>query len=179
MLRIAKSINLFVEEAELSQIRADHESLGGTSFETILDRKRKRLWRIGQVANYGEDFYAFYEHLLHLATLIPHLDIRPIGLRDVQGSPAPVYTMTYIEGTKPSMIEITEHLNRAGWTCCPQNEFTFVNEIGMRMQRASANNFLRTHSGELVPIDVDISMPSTWPPSWTTEWTIETQGTTR
>jgi Serine/Threonine/Tyrosine Kinase found in polyvalent proteins len=167
----AKKSGLAIPEKDIADIRSGSKDIGGVEHEVHIDQKSGRVYKMNRRGEFGlgGNVHDYLDRLDAANKLWPELDHKVHGFTSdpKTGKAQAVVSMKRIEGEHPSQEEIGNWFQKNGWEPAEAYEGGFVPKAseslnwrdphtGTIIKDAHEANMIKTKSGKMVPIDVDI-----------------------
>lgn len=161
--REAKSIlkwgadsNRILRSESLHRLLQDCKKLAGQSEHTVfLAQAQQRVVKFTLPPNFGAQGSILYLKNIEACNRIFGDDIWFHGILPTKQGPAFVISQPYVEGTQPTDAEVAKWFLDQGYQSTGHNRW-FQPDTGVEIADAHTGNLIKTSTGELVPIDLQV-----------------------
>ncbi len=165
VLKMANDGGFFISPEDLNFIKTS-DNVGGAEHDVYRDEKSGRYWKVTNI-DFGDPemnfmVRAYLKRIDNVGKVWPELDYYIHGITvDSDGALRIVTSMVEIVGVHPDDDEIDDYFIRNGWVPGPSQwkdpvtDTVIIDTVPF--------NFIKTQSGKIVPIDVDIVLGSKMP----------------
>lgn len=167
----AQKAGLFIPRDKLPESILKGKNIGGTEHNVYLDKNNDRVYKMSKGNRFGQtefgkdvDIHDYLNRITILNKMWPELGIKFHGItRDQTGTPQTLISMSHIKGSHPEERELQDYLRGNGWKRVSERGDNWVNRRnGIKIGDVNHENFIKTSSGKIVPIDVYAERTSWW-----------------
>jgi DNA ligase (NAD+) len=148
--------NRILGSESLHRLLQDWKKLAGQSEHTVfLAEEFRRVVKFTLPPNFGAQGSILYLRNIEASNRIFGDDIWFHGILPTKQGPAFVISQPYVEGTEPTVQEVTDWFINQGYLSKGHNRWVHP-ETGVEIADAHTGNLIKTSTGELVPIDLQV-----------------------
>jgi DNA ligase (NAD+) len=145
-----------VETEGIHRLLRDWTKLGGQSEHTVFHiEELSRIVKFTIPPNFGAQGSLLYIANIDASNRLFGDDIVLHGILPSEQGPAFLISQPYVEGTEPTLAEIADWFTAQGYHLTGHNRW-FHKTTGIDIADAHTGNLIKTSTGELVPIDLQI-----------------------
>jgi len=140
---------------DLFKVIENWQDLGGQSEHTVFHiRELERVIKFTLPPHFGAQGGIGYLENIEASNRLFGDSIRFHGILNTDKGPAFVISQPYVDGTEPTAEEVAAWFEANGYRSIGHNRWK--NDLGTEIADAHVGNLIKTKSGELVPIDLQI-----------------------
>lgn len=156
LLKLAENNRLYIHPSSIARITGGGEDVGQAEHHAYYNPKDDKFYKVSKEYGINRDWHEYMDRIKTLNDLYPELGYHVLGVTEnPEGGVGIVTSMNRIAGEHPDIRDVISMFRDAGWESVGRNGW-YDPKTGTRILDAHEGNFIKTRSGDLVPIDVHI-----------------------